>query len=94
MEGHGPPSASLNALLPALDGTEHVAPVDTTTFPHRPMVWEGASHPAPQIPRGDLPAGGSLRGPALIHEFSATTVVPPDAEVSVGPWGDLLITLT
>jgi N-methylhydantoinase A len=58
------------------------------------MVWAGAAHTTPQIPRADLAPGTDLRGPALIHEFSATTVVPPGATLSVGAWGDLSITLT
>jgi len=106
VEGHGPAAAGLDDLLPPLpplpplDGSSPLSGLNGPAgagdqgWVARPMVWEGESHPTPQIPRDDLPAGTDLRGPALIHEFSATTVVPPDARVDVGHWGDLLITLT
>jgi len=48
-------------------------------------------YPTPQIPRSALTAGTSLRGPALMYEFSATTIVPPGARVEVDPWGDLIL---
>jgi N-methylhydantoinase A len=94
VEGHGPGAADLDELLPRIDGRgagEQGA--DSTSFPTRAMIWDGASHEAPQIPRERLSPGQIVTGPLLIHEFSATTVVPPGAAVEVGSWGDLLITL-
>lgn len=88
VEGHGPAAADLDELLPPLDSK----PLQEA-FPTRSMVWEGGNLAAAQIPRRELGAGRHLRGPVLIHEFSATTIVPPDAEVEVGPYGDLLISV-
>jgi N-methylhydantoinase A len=42
-------------------------------------VWFGAKpHPTGIYDRERLAAGTALRGPAVIVEYSATTVVPPD----------------
>ncbi len=60
-------------------------------YPRRDMIWEGQMYPTPQIPRSALTAGTSLRGPALMYEFSATTIVPPGARVEIDPWGDLIL---
>jgi N-methylhydantoinase A len=57
------------------------------------MIWNGTRHETPQIARERLTPGLVMTGPLLIHEFSATTVVPPGAGVEVGSWGDLLISL-
>ena len=92
VEGHGPAAAGLDDLLPALDremarGEEGPPPI------RRTMIWEGASYTVEQLSRDALDPGRRLRGPVVIEEFSATTVVPPDAEVEVGPYGDLLMTV-
>jgi N-methylhydantoinase A len=87
VEGHGPGAAALDDLLPSLDA-ETAAEKE---YPVRDMVWEGEVFEAVQVPRKSLRVGQHLRGPALIHEFSATTIVPPDAGVEVGAFGDLLI---
>ena len=59
--------------------------------PTRPMVWEGSSLPTPQVPRSELAPGARLPGPVLIHEFSSTVIVPPDATAEVGDYGDLIL---
>jgi N-methylhydantoinase A len=41
-----------------------------------------------------LPVGGSIRGPAIIEEASATMVVPPGARARVDRAGNLLVDLT
>ncbi len=92
VEGHGPPAAGLDELLPSLDAGKGDGGREPGS-PSAKMYWEGASHDIEQIHRDDLGPGAHLRGPLVIHEFSATTVVPPDAELEVGPYGDLLLTL-
>ncbi len=94
VEGHGPGAAELDELLPRFDEPEgNTRPIEPGSFPTRPMIWTGSEHEAPQIPRDRLSPGQVVTGPLLIHEFSATTVVPPGAAVEVGSWGDLLISL-
>lgn len=42
--------------------------------------------------REDLKAGHQLRGPAVVTEYSATTVVPPDWTLRVDVFGNLFLT--
>ncbi len=60
------------AALPARAGGGAPAPIDTV-----PLFTEGAEHAAPVFDRDALHAGDTLRGPALIREANATTVVEP-----------------
>jgi N-methylhydantoinase A len=45
----------------------------------------------PVYRREDLSAGVKLKGPAIITEYSSTTLVPADRSVEVDPWLNLLI---
>lgn len=58
-------------------------------------VWfaEAAPVDTPVWDRTDLPVGTTLRGPAIITQFDATTVVPPGARVTVDPALNLLMGL-
>jgi len=60
------------AALPARAPGEAPRPIDTV-----PLFTEGAEHWAPVFDREALRAGDRLRGPALIREANATTVVEP-----------------
>jgi N-methylhydantoinase A len=42
--------------------------------------------------RDDLRAGDSVSGPAIVAEYSATTLIPPDWKARVGNHGQLLLT--
>ena len=44
--------------------------------------------------RDALPSGTALRGPAIVEEFGATTVVPPGWGMTMGDLGDLLLERT
>ena len=44
--------------------------------------------------RDELPSGTSLRGPAIVEEFGATTVVPPGWGMTMDDLGDLLLERT
>jgi N-methylhydantoinase A len=91
-EGHGPGAARLEEVLPPLpEPARSSSNRPPEEEPLRPMVWEGRVHATPQVSRESLAPRDRLRGPLLIHEFSATTVVPPGDEVEVNPWGDLII---
>jgi N-methylhydantoinase A len=59
----------------------------------RPMVLDGAKRPRP-VPifdRDDLRPGGRLAGPAVIAEYSATTLVPADCRLEVDRQGNLAL---
>jgi N-methylhydantoinase A len=43
----------------------------------RAVRFDGATHDCPVWERERLPAAAELRGPAIVEEFGATTVVPP-----------------
>lgn len=58
----------------------------------RPVLFEsGRVRSTPVFRRDELPAGWASRGPAIICEYSATTVVPPGWRVGVEPTGGLLL---
>jgi N-methylhydantoinase A len=55
-------------------------------------VWFGGTYrPTPVIPRSSLRSGKSYRGPAIITEYSATTVVPPGLSFQADKAGNLLV---
>ena len=41
--------------------------------------------------RSDLPVGAVVEGPAVIEEYSATTVLAPGERVTVGALGEMTI---
>jgi N-methylhydantoinase A len=52
-----------------------------------PVIFGGKSVVTPVYERDDLTPGQSMRGPAIITEYSATTVIPPGKEFCVdGEW--------
>jgi N-methylhydantoinase A len=55
--------------------------------------FAGRSHKTQVIPRSSITAGKSLRGPAIITEYSATTVIPPGLAYRKDRAGNLLIEL-
>ncbi len=57
----------------------------------QPVWFDRKSHPTPIYARGRLSPGARFRGPAVIVEYSATTVVPPDFTCAVDRLGDLVL---
>ena len=57
----------------------------------REMIFEGKKTGGRVYERGLLRAGDCLRGPAVMTEFSATTVLPPGAVCRVDEWGNLVL---
>ena len=45
----------------------------------------------PVFPRGRLSAGAAFKGPAVITEYSSTTLIPPGRKVVVDPWLNMII---
>ncbi len=58
------------------------------------MVFEGESSKASLVDRSLLKPGNSLAGPALIVEYSTTTVVPPDFRCRMDEWQNLILEVT
>lgn len=59
----------------------------------RDVVFDGKAVPTTIVGRSSLTAGQRLRGPAIVHEETATTVVPPHADLRVDDNEFLIITL-
>jgi N-methylhydantoinase A len=57
----------------------------------RPVFFDGRARRTPIHRRDDLRAGAALRGPAVICEYSATSVVPPGWRLAVDRLGGLVL---
>jgi N-methylhydantoinase A len=57
----------------------------------RSIYFDGEWHESKVYGREALVPGDSFAGPALITEYSATTVVPPECVASVDGFGNLVI---
>jgi N-methylhydantoinase A len=57
---------------------------------HR-MVFGGEAFPAKLVARTELQPGHKVCGPALVVEYSTTTVVPPDFRCRVDRWSNLIL---
>ncbi len=70
-------------------------PASKTAAPDRPQskpVWfAGRAHNTNIYPRETLAVGKTLPGPAIVTEYSATTVIPPAVRFGVHQAGNLLI---
>jgi N-methylhydantoinase A len=87
--GHANPDAAVElvnarltayGLVPKPAAERHAAPgapLDSAPTERRPVWFGGRAHDCPVWDRDRLPAGAAIRGPAIVEEFGATTVVPP-----------------
>jgi N-methylhydantoinase A len=72
---------------------------ETETSPERAVkgegqaVFEGREMKTTVYEREELQVGARLRGPAIVVEMSATTVVPPDYEARVDRYGNIIMNL-
>jgi N-methylhydantoinase A len=57
----------------------------------REMIFDGKKVKGSLYERDLLLAGDRFRGPAIVTEFSATTVIPPSAACRVDEWGNLIL---
>jgi N-methylhydantoinase A len=75
------------ALAPVAAGSGRLVPTA-----RRPVFFDGDWHDTPVAWRGDLGAGDTLRGPAVIEEYGSTLPVPPGVHVEVDRLGALVVT--
>ena len=99
--GHASPDAAIElvnarltayGLVPKPSGERYrsaVASIDDALIERRPIWFEGAPHDCPVWERERLPERAALRGPAVVEEFGATTVVPPGWHGVVDERGNL-----
>ncbi len=57
----------------------------------RQVYLDGAFVPTPIYAREGIPPGSRLRGPAIVEELGATTVVTPEFTGWVDAWGNLIL---
>jgi N-methylhydantoinase A len=62
-----------------------------TPVEHAPVFFRDKSRITPVFERGKLVPGRALRGPAVITEYSATTVIPPGKRFWLDASGNLVI---
>jgi N-methylhydantoinase A len=55
------------------------------------LYWEGTSYRAAVYERKNLQPGSRLSGPALISEYSASTLVPPSWNAECSGWKNLIL---
>ena len=60
----------------------------------RKARFAGVEREVPVYARDDLGAGCSLRGPAIVEQLDATSVVPPDHRLEVDRFGHLVVSRT
>jgi len=70
----------------ASKGSPRVAPIERA-----PVSFNGKTVTTPVFERGDLVPGRSMRGPAVLTEYSATTVIPPGKKFWVDDAENLVI---
>jgi N-methylhydantoinase A len=79
-------------LVPKPAPERHVAPratLESALVERRPVWFQGRAHDCPVWDRERLPERAALRGPAIVEEFGATTVVPPGWRGAVDEHGNL-----
>jgi N-methylhydantoinase A len=76
------------ALAHRLRGNSRLNPIE-----HAPVIFQAKTISTPVHERSDLQSGRILRGPAVITEYSATTVVPPRKAFHLDAHGNLIIGL-
>lgn len=57
----------------------------------KPVWFEGRAYPTPLYDRARLVPGNTFRGPAVVIEYSSTTVVPPDFVCRVDEFLNLVL---
>jgi N-methylhydantoinase A len=99
--GHASPGAIVelvNARLAAHGLVPKPAPevyrspgtsMDSALVERRAVWFDGTPHECPVWERERLPERAALRGPAIVEEFGATTVVPPGWHGEVDGHGNL-----
>ena len=80
------PHFDLSALAPGTEASLEAADRGTRD------VWFGGWHRATVHDRLLLPVGAEIRGPAILEQPDATTVVDPSLIARVDQWGNVIVT--
>jgi N-methylhydantoinase A len=99
--GHSSPGAAIEFVnlrvaafgaLTKFDNRLTAASAVSAGLGERRIVFAGQSHATPIVARDRLPPDYATRGPLVIEEQSATTVVPPGWTVSLDGLGSIILT--
>jgi N-methylhydantoinase A len=63
-------------------------------FKHAPVWFDGRARPTDFYVREKLRPGNRIKGPAVVAEYSATTVVPPGWRAHVDAWENIVLELS
>jgi len=64
---------------------------DRAIVKQKSVIFDGKRLKTKILRRDLLSPGNRFEGPAIVHEYSATTVVPPEARVLVDEYSNLLV---
>jgi N-methylhydantoinase A/oxoprolinase/acetone carboxylase beta subunit len=85
-------------LMPALDTPAAEAGTESpdAALRYERDAWFRARGELAQVParfyeRSALKAGNRLEGPAIVHQYDSTTVIPPGIAAHVDPFGNIVI---
>ncbi|WP_338669792.1 hydantoinase/oxoprolinase family protein [Pseudodesulfovibrio methanolicus] len=76
---------------PGKKGGQRVA--DGARLGTQKAVFDGAAVATAILDRAALAPGNRFTGPAIVTEYTSTIVIPPDVEVRVDPWSNLVVKL-
>lgn len=63
----------------------------TAVIKRKPVIFEGGCVETPVLNRERLRPGNRFEGPAIVHEYSATTVLPPGCRAEVDEYSNIVI---
>ena len=90
--GHRDPDAEVIAATLRVTAIQPTAPITVretlTRNQHRKAWFDGRSRVTPVLQRGDV---RTVTGPAIVEDYDATTVIPPDWRCTLQPDHSLLI---
>src|SRR5271157_1555200 len=86
-----PPSAPLTSRQPSRAGGRAVSPSREAILKRKPVWFDGRWWDTPIYDRDRLEPSTRFAGPAVVAEYSATTVVPPGWVCSVDRYLNLLV---
>jgi N-methylhydantoinase A len=99
--GYAQPAHSVEVVSLRLRSSGLVAPLPETPLPHSaaqvkphgyaPVCFAAQATRAAVYERDALPAGATLATPCIVREYSATTLIPRDAQAGVDEYGNLLV---
>jgi N-methylhydantoinase A len=87
------PAEKMNHVGTAAPGCPGRANLGRLSHPQSPVLFDGKKLPTKIYSRDDLQPSKIYKGPAVITEYSATTVVPPSKQSHLDPAFNLIVTI-